>query len=123
MASRKRSHIVPAVVTSALVLALGAVPLLSMGADHLDAPGTMSPSGRNDGDINDVYVFEGNNPSKTVIAVTTHPDDGVQTYRVARRRGDGDAHRIGKGKTGSSTSLPGGGRAFAGLRSDPFFFD
>jgi hypothetical protein len=163
MASRKRSQILPAVVASALVLALGAVPLLSMGADHLDAPGTMSPSGRNDGDINDVYVFEGTNPSKTVIAVTTHPaagaispleyatdiaykikvdrngdavadlvyrvrfgpanDDGVQTYRVARRRGDGDAHRIGKGKTGSSTSLPGGGRAFAGLRSDPFFFD
>jgi hypothetical protein len=163
MASRKRSHIVPAVVASALVLALGAVPLLSMGADHLDAPGTMSPSGRNDGDINDVYVFEANNPSKTVIAVTTHPaagaispleyatdiaykirvdrngdavadivyrvrfgpanDDGVQKYRISRRRGDDDARMIGKGKTGSSTSLAGGGRAFAGLRSDPFFFD
>jgi hypothetical protein len=163
MASRKRSHIVPAVMASALVLALGAVPLLSMGADHLDAPGTMSPSGRNDGDINDVYVFEGNNPSKTVIAVTTHPaagaispleyatdiaykirvdrngdavadlvyrvrfgpanDDGVQRYRISRRRGGNDARLVGKGRTGSSTSLAGGGRAFAGLRSDPFFFD
>ncbi len=163
MASRKRSRIVPSVVASALVLALGAVPLLSMGADHLDAPGTMSPSGRNDGDINDVYVFEGNNRSKTVIAVTTHPaagaispleyatdiaykvrvdrnsdavadivyrvrfgpanDDGVQKYRISRKRGDADGHVIGRGKTGSSTSLAGGGRAFAGLRSDPFFFD
>jgi uncharacterized protein DUF4331 len=163
MASRKRSQIVPAVVASALVLALGAVPLLSMGADHLDAPGTMSPSGRNDGDINDVYVFEANNPAKTVIAATTHPaagaispleyatdiaykikvdrngdavadivygvrfgpanDDGVQKYRISRRRGDNDARMVGKGRTGSSTSLAGGGRAFAGLRSDPFFFD
>jgi hypothetical protein len=162
MTSRKRSQIAPAVVASALVLALGAVPLLSFGADHLDAPGTMSPSGRNDGDINDVYVFEASNPSKTVIATTTHPaagaispleyatdiaykikvdrngdavadivyrarfgpadDEGVQTYRISRRRGD-DAHMIGKGQTGSSTSLAGGGRAFAGLRSDPFFFD
>jgi Domain of unknown function (DUF4331) len=163
MATKERSRIVPAVVASALVFALGAVPLLSMGADHLDAPATMSPSGRNDGDINDVYVFEGNDPSRTVLAMTTHPaagaispleyatdiayklkvdrngdavadivyrvrfgaanDDGVQKYRVARRRGDGDLHRIGTGRTGSSTSLAGGGRAFAGLRSDPFFFD
>jgi hypothetical protein len=163
MASRKRSRIVPAVVASALVLSLGAVPLLSLGADHLDAPGAMSPSGRNDGDINDVYVFEANNPSKTVIAVTTHPaagaispleyatdiayrinvdrngdavadivyrvrfgpadDHGEQRYRIARKRGDNDARVVGKGKTGSSTSLAGGGRAFAGLRSDPFFFD
>ena len=159
----KRSHIGPAVVASALVLALGAVPLLSMGADHLDAPGTMSPSGRNDGDINDVYVFEGSNPSKTVIAMTTHPaagaispleyatdiaykirvdrngdavadlvyrvrfgranEDGVQRYRISRRRGDDDGHLLARGRTGSSTSLAGGGRAFAGLRSDPFFFD
>lgn len=163
MASEKRSQIVPAVVVSALVLALGAAPLLSMGADHLDAPGTMSPSSRNDGDINDVYVFEGSNPSKTVLAVTTHPaagaispleyatdiaykinvdndgdavadivyrvrfgpanDDGVQRYRVSRRRGDGDGHTVARGGTGSSTSVSGGGRAFAGLRSDPFFFD
>ena len=163
MATRKRSQIIPAVIASALVLALGAVPLLSMGADHLDAPGTMSPSGRNDGDINDVYVFEGRDPSRTVLAMTTHPaagaispleyatdiayklkvdrngdavadivfrvrfgpanDDGVQVYRISRRRADNDARLIGKGKTGSSTWLAGGGRAFAGLRSDPFFFD
>jgi hypothetical protein len=163
MTPRKRSRIVPAIVASALVFALGAVPLLSIGADHLDAPGTTSPSSRNDGDINDVYVFEGNNPSKTVLAATTHPaagaispleyatditykikvdrngdavadivyrvrfgpanDDGVQRYRVGRRQGDGDVRMIGKGRTGSSTSLRGGGRAFAGLRSDPFFFD
>ncbi len=163
MATRKRSQIVPAVIASALVLSLGAVPLLSMGADHLDAPGTMSPSGRNDGDINDVYVFEAKDPSRTVLAMTTHPaagaispleyatdiayrlnvdrngdaeadvvyrvrfgpanDHGVQKYRISRRRGDDESQLIGTGRTGSSTSLTGGGRAFAGLRSDPFFFD
>ena len=68
---------------AALTLALGGAPLLTAGADHLDAPalggltngaGEFAPHSENgDRDINDVYVFEGSNASRTVLAMTTNP--------------------------------------------------
>jgi hypothetical protein len=156
-----------AVVSSAVVMALAGAPLFSHGADHLDAPGLTSPSGRNDADINDVFVFDAHDPSRTAIAATTHPAAGVisplnyatdvdyiinvdrngdavqdlayvfrfgavsggsQPYTVTRYTGV-NARTLnngtvrGSGRTGSTTSLKGDGWAFAGLRSDPFFFD
>ena len=68
---------------AALTLALGGAPLLATGADHLDAPalggltngnGDLAPhSEHGDRDINDVYVFQGSNSSRTVLAMTTNP--------------------------------------------------
>jgi Domain of unknown function (DUF4331) len=155
------------VIAAALVLALVGAPMFVFGADHLDAPNLMSPEGRTDADINDVYVFQGSNEARTVIAVTTHPAAGAiaplkyakdvkykinvdqdgdaiedlayvwdfgkgpagdQRYKVlqyegenARRLTGGD--RIGSGRTDRNIRLDGQGRSFAGLRSDPFFFD
>jgi hypothetical protein len=165
----KRSKLLGgSIAASALVLALGAAPMIGFGADHLDAPGTTSPDMRPDGDINDVYVFEGKNESNTVIAVTTHPaagaiapleyatdiaykvrvdrngnaladsqysllfgepkDNGRQHYRVIHkeRRGSlqwGPSRKIADGLTGRTVDVKTGGKVFAGLRSDPFFFD
>jgi hypothetical protein len=66
-----------------LALALGGAPLIVSGADHLDAPalggltnglGEFAPhSDHGDRDINDVYVFQGSNASRTVLAMTTNP--------------------------------------------------
>jgi hypothetical protein len=71
------------VAGAALTLALGGAPLLVTGADHLDAPalggltnaaGDIAPhSDHGDRDINDVYVFQGRNASRTVFAMTTNP--------------------------------------------------
>ena len=68
---------------AALTLAVGGAPLLVSGADHLDAPalggltnssGDFAPhSDHGDRDINDVYVFQGSNASRTVLAMTTNP--------------------------------------------------
>jgi hypothetical protein len=68
---------------SLLALAIGAGPLLVIGADHLDAPalggltdssGAFSPhSDHGARDINDVYAFQGSNSSRTVLAMTTNP--------------------------------------------------
>jgi Domain of unknown function (DUF4331) len=162
MEPRRSKLIGGAIAASALALALGAAPMIGFGADHLDAPGLKSPSTRPDGDINDVYVFEGRNDSRTAIAVTTHPaagaiapleyatdlkytikidrngdamadaqytatfgkprSSGRQAYTVVRRSG-GKQHRVAHGLTGAVNDVRGGGKAFAGLRSDPFFFD
>jgi hypothetical protein len=65
-----------------LTLVLGGAPLLAAAADHLDAPalgglsqgGQFSPhSEHGDRDINDVYVFDGSDASRTVLAMTTNP--------------------------------------------------
>ena len=74
----KRTKLLGSVIAaSALVLALGAAPMIGFGADHLDAPNLTAPSMRPDADINDVYAFPGNNEKRTVIAVTTHPAAGA----------------------------------------------
>jgi hypothetical protein len=164
---------------AALTLALGGAPLLVAGADHLDAPalgglsnanGDFAPhSEHGDRDINDVYVFQGSNASRTVLAMTTNPainlfggsfgtnvryvikidndgdarpdrayswrfgapnGDGVQSYTVTRYTGLNarslrSGVRIGSGSTGGSGigTARNGIKVFAGVRSDPFFFD
>jgi hypothetical protein len=164
---------------AALTLALGGAPLLVTGADHLDAPalggltnlaGEFAPhSEHGDRDINDVYVFEGANASRTVLAMTTNPatnffgDDfgtnvryvinvdrngdarqdlayvwrfdsptgsGAQSYTVKRFTGSNarslaSGVQIGSGSTGGTGigTAKDGAKVFAGLRSDPFFFD
>ncbi len=164
---------------AALTLALGGAPLLVTGADHLDAPalggltnaaGDIAPhSEHGDRDINDVYVFQGSDASRTVLAMTTNPainlfggsfgtnvryvinvdndgdarpdkayvwrfgaadGNGAQVYTVTRYSG-GNAKSLaqgvawGSGSTGGSGigSAKGDSKVFAGVRSDPFFFD
>ncbi len=162
-----------------LTLALGGAPLLTTGADHLDAPalggltnmaGEFAPhSEHGDRDINDVYVFEGRNASRTVLAMTTNPaanlfgaefgtnvryvinvdrtgdarqdlayvwrfgsvnGGGAQKYTVTRYTGANARSlatgvKIGSGWTSGSGvgTAKGGEKVFAGVRSDPFFFD
>ena len=151
-------------------IAAATLPVGGFGADHLDGPSLLtSPAGRGDADINDVFVFEGRNESKTVIAVTTNPAPGVFspatfgrdvlyqikidntgdavediTYRVrftkpfkrsgrqlywvrkstgASAQGDSGGRFVAIGFTDKTRGIRGGGKFFAGLRSDPFFFD
>ena len=164
---------------AALTLAIGGAPLLVAGADHLDAPalggltsmaGEFAPhSEHGDRDINDVYVFQGSNASRTVLAMTTNPainlfggsfgtnvryilnvdrngdavqdlayvwrfgapnGSGAQSYTVTRYTGAQARNlkqgvRLGSGSTAGSGIASGKGSAklFAGVRSDPFFFD
>jgi hypothetical protein len=156
---------------AALILTLGAAPLLVSGADHLDAPSLGSISVNPDDtlnvskvrgplDINDVYVFRGADPTRTVLAMTVNPAvnllgpaifepgaryrfkidtdgdarsdtiyaaifrqpdaNGVQRYTVKR-----DGRRVASGSTDelSASWTRDGVEAFAGVRSDPFFFD
>ena len=67
---------------AALTLALGGAPLLTAGADHLDAPALGHASSgssvdlvstHGDRDINDVYVFNNAAQTRTVFAMTTNP--------------------------------------------------
>jgi hypothetical protein len=155
-----------AVVAATVALALGTAPMLVQGADHLDAPGLTSPEGLLTADINDVYVFQGADPGRTVVAVTTHPAAGgisplkyatdvkyvvnvdnsgdaiqdlayvmrfqgkkkVQNWTLTRFSGEkartlsGKGKRIAEGVTGRVERSK-GTKVFAGLRSDPFFFD
>ena len=164
---------------AALTLAVGGAPLLASGADHLDAPalggltnmaGEFSPhSDHGDRDINDVYVFEGRNSSRTVLAMTTNPainlfggsfgtnvryvinvdrdgdarpdlayvwrfgspnGSGAQSYTVTRYTGsNARTYKAGPQLATGSTAGAGignakdGAKVFAGVRSDPFFFD
>ena len=157
-------------VLLALIATFALAPLGARGADHLDAPGLTSPGGKTQLDINDVYVFQGSDPSNTVLAATVNPaatgdtmfankregayhlridkdGDAVEdlTYTFSfkdRRNRDGqfvtvrkatgsearevspDGRVIGLGTTEDSIRLfSERGNAFAGLRSDPFFFD
>jgi hypothetical protein len=155
-----------ATAVAVIMLALGTAPMLVRGADHLDAPGLTSPEGMATADINDVYVFEGTNPDRTAIAMTTHPAAGAisplkysravryvinvdtsgdaiqdlsyvmdfgrsrrgrQSWRLTRYTGAnaltlGRGRELAEGVTGRVETAR-RTRAFAGLRSDPFFFD
>jgi hypothetical protein len=65
---------------AAVVLTVGAAPFLANAADHLDAPslGSLSAGSlQGDRDINDVYVFDGSNRAKTVVAMTVSPAAGL----------------------------------------------
>src|SRR5918999_5342289 len=69
---------------TALILTIGAAPIPTSGADHLDAPSLGSISvNPNDSlnvskvrgplDINDVYVFRGSSSRRTVLVMTVNP--------------------------------------------------
>lgn len=148
---------------AAVVLTLGAAPFLANAADHLDAPslGSLSTGSlQGDRDINDVYVFDGSNAGRTVIAMTVSPaagllgplafgsnvrytihvdnsgDNVADVNYVARfgSAGSGpgpkqtvtlsrNGTQVASGATGNTVTVAGGGKLYAGLRSDPFFFD
>jgi Domain of unknown function (DUF4331) len=161
-----------------LALTVGAAPLLSSAADHIDASafgslgtpgGAFNPMSVNgERDINDVYAFQGSDASRTVLAMTTNPainafggkfganvryiinvdrtgdavqdlafvvrfDNGApghQQYTVTRYTGanaltltNGNVRGSGSTAGNGTAALKGDGRVFAGVRSDPFFFD
>lgn len=164
--------------TATLVLTVGAAPLFTSAADHIDASafgslgtpgGAFDPmSVHGERDINDVYAFQGSNGSRTVLAMTTNPainafggkfgsnvryilnvdrtgdavqdlafvvrfDNGApghQQYTVTRYTGanavslqTGSLRGTGSTAGNGTASLLGNGKVFAGVRSDPFFFD
>jgi Domain of unknown function (DUF4331) len=179
MSSRKLA----AFGTAMVALTIGAAPILTSAADHLDAPalggatanGQIAPhSEHGDRDINDVYVFRAPDSSRrTVIAMTVNPainlfggnfgtnvryifnidkngdekadlayvarfgrvdrddDDkyAEQDYRITKYTGS-NARSLGSGTTVAWGESNDGSartrqnlRAWAGVRSDPFFFD
>ena len=157
--ARRMAPIAALFALVALAVAL-TVPADSAGAaDHLDAPGLMSPDNRADLDINDIYVFTGA-PGTTVLAMTVSPaasadatfapgNQGRYEFRIDttgrvltdiayttvfnssstaatifRTTENGTlGELLGTVTVGATGTLKDGTRAFAGLRSDPFFFD
>jgi hypothetical protein len=157
------ASLVVALAVAAMVIGSNAIRVGA--ADHLDAP-TVKHDGRID--INDVYVFQGQNAANTALVMTVNPAAGLlspTTFRpgalyefkidtgsnaiedVALRvkfggvRANGSqaisvfranssqatagagGTPLGHGSTNQVISLAGGGRAWAGLADDPFFFD
>jgi hypothetical protein len=153
------------VVLAAAALLIGSNAMRVGAADHLDAP-TVKHDGRID--INDMYVFQGQNAANTALVMTVNPAAGLlspTTFRpgalyefkidtgsnaiedMALRvkfggvRANGSqaisvfranssqttagagGTPLGHGSTNQVISLAGGGRAWAGLADDPFFFD
>lgn len=166
--ARARTGVWGLALLAVMGLVVSLTPMLTgQGADHLDAPGLMSPSGRTQADINDVYAFQGATASNTVLAATVHPvanatssfgadvlyelkidnvgdasedisyeitfssvkPNGAQYFLVQRSTGaqsaDGvqNGALVAYGRVGKTVPVAGGGSFFAGLRSDPFFFD
>lgn len=156
-----RAVAIPLIAVVALAaLVIGSAAVRTDAADHLDAP-TVKTDGRID--INDVYLFEGQNASNTVLAMTLNPaagmlspttfrqgtayqfmvdttgdaiedarlvikfdgvrKGGTQRYSIAWTSHGDETILLKRGTTGSSQSLRGGGKAWAGLFDDPFFFD
>jgi len=160
------------------VLAVGAAPLLTSAADHLDAPalggtvvaGEIAPhSEHGDRDINDLYVFKApDDANRTVLAVTVNPainlfggdfgtnvryainidtngdnvqdlayvatfaNDGTANLKFKLSRYDGakavsytGGRTVAQGHANDASKAVGGNDiwAWAGVRSDPFFFD
>lgn len=70
------------ILIAALALIVGSSALRVGAADHLDAP-TVRADGRID--INDLYVFQGQNSSHTVLAMTVSPAAGITTGIFPRR--------------------------------------
>jgi uncharacterized protein DUF4331 len=63
-----------------------------------------------------------NNVETFVVKFGAVRNDGTQKYTVTLSK-NGRNKQLGSGVTGQNTSLGGDQRAFAGPRSDPFFFD
>ncbi len=174
----KSSRKIATLGAALVVLSLGAAPLFSSAADHIDASafgslgtvgGDFAPNSVNgERDINDVYAFAGSDSSRTVLAMTTNPAinlfggkfganvryiinvdrngdavqdlayvirfnngaAGNQKYTVTRYTGKnartlahGNVRGEGSTAGNGTASLKGNGKVFAGVRSDPFFFD
>ncbi|HEV8252598.1 MAG TPA: DUF4331 family protein [Candidatus Limnocylindria bacterium] len=62
------------ILGATLALVIGSAAFRVGAADHLDAP-TVKTDGRID--INDVYVFQGQNTNNTVLAMTIDPAAGI----------------------------------------------
>lgn len=78
-----RAVAVPLIAVIALAaLVIGSAALRTNAADHLDAP-TVKTDGRID--INDVYVFEGQNAGNTVLAMTLNPAAGMLSPTTFRQ--------------------------------------
>jgi hypothetical protein len=171
LSARPATRLGLAIAVAALILTLGISPLLTRGADHLDAPslGSISVDAmdnisvskvRGPLDINDVYAFDAAG-ARTVLVMTVNPainvlgpstfeanaeyalnvdrtGDAVADTRLVTTFGDPDARGIqhytvkldgravasgftdgAKGQEQSRSGVS----AFAGMRSDPFFFD
>ena len=63
-----------------------------------------------------------------VLRFSAKDSDGSQSFRVYRYKGSHaesltEGEKIGTGRTGSTSTIADGIKVFAGLRSDPFFFD
>ena len=94
-----------------LTLVLGGAPLFAAAADHLDAPalGGLSQNGQfaphsdhGDRDINDVYVFDGSNASRTVLAMTTNPAVNVPSVDPAAAFGTNVRYILNVDRTGDA---------------------
>jgi hypothetical protein len=78
-----RAAAVPLLAVLALsALVFGSAALRTDAADHLDAP-TVKTDGRID--INDVYVFQGQDPANTVLAMTVNPAAGILSPTTFRQ--------------------------------------
>ena len=94
------------------------------------AVGTLSPAAYAT-DVNYVFNVVRNGTAKANLAYAVHfnavDSDGTQGYRVYRYSGSHarsltDGKKIARGRTGATVQGD-GVKVFAGLRSDPFFFD
>ena len=74
-----------------------------------------------DGHDGDGHDGDGHEVSSFVLKFGAVRADGTQKYTVYRET-DGHRRRIGRGTTGTPAKIH-DGMAFAGARSDPFFFD
>ncbi|MGH2385475.1 MAG: hypothetical protein ACRDGB_10575, partial [Candidatus Limnocylindria bacterium] len=78
-----RTVAVPLLAILALAtLLIGSAAIRTNAADHLDAP-TVKTDGRID--INDVYVFEGQDARRTVLAMTVNPAAGMRSPTTFRQ--------------------------------------
>ena len=78
-----RAVAVPLLVLLALgTLLIGSVAVRVNAADHLDAP-TVKTDGRID--INDIYVFDAQDPSHTVLVMTVDPAAGILSPTTFRQ--------------------------------------
>lgn len=91
------------------------------------AAGVFSPTSFSR-DANYQFVVDNDRDSKPdgflKVNFRTNPDaDGNQRYWVAWAPAGGATTIIAEGSTGDTLPVDGGGRAWAGLADDPFFFD
>lgn len=77
-----RAVALPLVVLAAAALIIGSSALRVGAADHLDAP-TVKKDGRID--INDVYVFQGQNAANTALVMTVNPAAGLLSPTTFRK--------------------------------------